>query len=364
MNKLKISFLLPNLNSGGVEVVSLSIINELARQGYNVELILLKASGSLLSRISPEVKVVDLKCNKARYLFISLRKYLSKKKPDVIYTAKDGINIISILIVKLFARRTKIVISQHNYFFLEDRSNTLLKRNLFPFLIKLIYPMADQIISVSNGIKDFLVSWRIPEHKITTIFNPIDINKIKELAEVSVEGLPENYIVFVGRFSNVKNIPLIIKAFSIVQKQTPSLKLVLVGDGPQYDCILGLISEKGIQEHVCCVGSMSNPYPYIKQSRLLILSSFQEAFSLVILESMVLGKVIVSTPTKGPIELLHPDYQLFSKHFDDEMEFARLIKNALLLPDDTSRYESDVVKYDLKVVVKQYYKIFYEVSNN
>jgi glycosyltransferase involved in cell wall biosynthesis len=363
MNKLKISFLLPNLNSGGVEVVSLSIINELARQGYDVELILLEAVGDLLSRVSSKVKMKDLKCRKARYLFISLRKYLLKTKPDVIYTAKDGINIISVLVVKLFAQKTKIIISQHNYFFLEDRSNTLLKRNLFPFLIKLIYPMADQIISVSNGIKKFLVSWGIPEHKITTIFNPIDINRIRELAEVNVDGLPENYIVFVGRFSNVKNVPLIINAFSIVEKYEPSLKLVLVGDGPQYDNILKLISEKGIKKQVFCVGSTSNPYPYIKKSKLLLLSSFQEAFPLVILESMVLGKVIVSTPTKGPIELLNPDYKFFSKYFDDENEFARLIENALLLSDDVSRYKSEVIKYDLNTVVKQYCRVFYDVSN-
>lgn len=76
------------------------------------------------------------------------------------------------------------------------------------FFYEKIYPKADKIIAVSDGIREFLIKKiHISADRIIKLPNPIDIKGIKEKSlELLDITLPDRYILFVGRLSYVKNL--------------------------------------------------------------------------------------------------------------------------------------------------------------
>jgi glycosyltransferase involved in cell wall biosynthesis len=71
-------------------------------------------------------------------------------------------------------------------------------------------------------------------------------------------------------------------------------KLVIVGDGPDRDFLRRLVNATETQDSVILAGYQSNPYPYMKQSKFLVSSSFTEGLPVISMEAMCLGIPMVS----------------------------------------------------------------------
>ena len=159
---------------------------------------------------------------------------------------------------------------------------------------------------------------------------------------------PERYILFVGRLSKVKNIAMAIRAFKLFHQKFPSYCFFVVGDGPEKFYLQNLVNELELAGVVRFIGCVSNPYPYISSASLVVLSSFSEAFPTILLESLSLGKTVVSTPTQGACEILDGGklgYIIDS--FDDYCEFAKMIELAIREPFNKETLVSAVYKqYD------------------
>lgn len=323
----RVSFFLPSLNIGGIEQVFITYANKLKQRNYDVEFVLCKKEGLLLNSLSKDINVISLGEIQLRKAFMPLRHYLKMSNPDIIVTGGDFPNIVLIISSLIAKTKTKIVISQHNYPNLENETTWWLRAS--QLLMKIFYNLSSNIIAVSAGIKSYLTDdLELIQDKVLLLHNPIDfdlmIKKSKELVEVS---LPAKFIVFVGRISAVKNLQLLIRSFAKLQPN--NWGLVIVGDGPVLEDLKSLISELNLDE-VYCLGAVSNPMPIIKSSSCLVLPSFSEAFPTVLLEAMSLNIPIVSTPTKGALEILKGVPNAFiSKEFSDEKEFSQLIDKAI-----------------------------------
>lgn len=89
-----------------------------------------------------------------------------------------------------------------------------------------------------------LLEKHISVNKIVKINNPINHEAIIKFASEKVaEKIPDNYILFVGRLSVVKNIPYLLKSFKKLQDTNQNLNLVIVGDGKERNN-LEIISKK------------------------------------------------------------------------------------------------------------------------
>jgi len=340
-----ISFFIPALNIGGVERVLILYANSLLSD-YNVEFVICKQVGDFFSLLSDRVAIINLGNIKSRYAIIPLRKYLKERKPSVLITGPDISNVIGIL-ATLGIKKTKIIITQHNSFDIEMRKEGPFK--LFGLLlIKFLYRLADHVISVSENITVFLISIGISKNKITTLYNPIDFEEINIQAYASNDySLPQNYIVFVGGLRAIKNIPLLIRAFALIND--PTLNLVIVGDGPEKDFLECLIKESPAFERIHLIGSTKNPFSIINNAKILILPSFSESFSLTIVEALALGKTVVVTPTAGPIEILkNGKLGYISKSFTDNNEMAKLIEYAIDHPFNINELKDRAKDFDVK----------------
>jgi len=103
--------------------------------------------------------------------------------------------------------------------------------------------------------------------------------------------------LFIGLISKGKNIGMLINAFSLVIKEMPEAKLIIVGDGPEHEALLELVHSLKLEQSVIFAGRKSGAdlFEEYKKATCLILPSLSEAWGLVVNEALSYGcPVIVS----------------------------------------------------------------------
>lgn len=305
--KKKLIFIIPSLVGGGAEKVLIEIIGHLDAEKYAISLVLFEKKGVHLLAIPDYVKIYDLK-KKNRYNFFKIILLLARLfreiEPDTTLSFMSYTNIIAILSKFLSGRKFKLVISIHIYLVLQllyARS-----RKIKEFFYRRLFNYANFIIVPSVGIKSHLVKvFNLKQERIKIIYNPIDLFKIDKLEK---EGLDNDalgkYILAVGRLTKQKGYPYLLRAYSLIYKGIKE-KLVILGEGEDEKKLRQLAKDLGIQERILFLGFQNNPYKFMKNASVFILSSLWEAFAIVIVEAMACGVPAISTDCpSGPSEII------------------------------------------------------------
>ena len=150
-----------------------TLATEFARSGVRVSLVLPTATGPYLSRVPPDVQIVDLDCARVVSSLPGLVGYLRRERPDALLSAMTHANVIALWARRLAGVRTRLVVSERNTLSRTSRSSPVLRRELMPRLAKRFYPWADAIVAVSSGVADDLAEVAsLPRERITVIHNP------------------------------------------------------------------------------------------------------------------------------------------------------------------------------------------------
>jgi len=309
-NKRKILCVLPSMNGGGAERVMLLLLARLDRSKYQPVFVIFERKGVYLEEIPADIQVhcleKKIKLDALRLPF-RLAHLVKQVRPDVVLSFLWYANLISVLSSCVHLHKVPIIISVHNFL---SMSLTIQKYSgVKRFITRLLFPMANEVISVSRAASHDLVrNFNIPKHKVSVIYNGID----KEHIAMRGTDQPEqNYfddeipvIVAVGRLSKQKGFDVLIRAFAEVRKKH-MIKLLILGEGDERSHLESIAAEMGVSRYVNMPGFVSNPYAYIKRSSLYVMSSNFEGFPVVLLEVMACGVPIISTAcTSGPDEIL------------------------------------------------------------
>jgi glycosyltransferase involved in cell wall biosynthesis len=344
----KIYFFTPSLNIGGIEKVFVTYAKGLVESGYEVSYLVSHNTGVLMDDFPIGVKLEIIGGGGLKSSIIPLYKFLYQNKPDIVITGGDVSNILMLTILNLFKNNTKIFISHHNYFNIEGN------RFLSKIFIKYFYKYATSTISVSDGITQFLVSQGLAYDRITTIYNPIDIIKLNSLSkEESNIDLPLKFLVFVGRLGKVKNIEMLLNSFMQLIENDEKINLLIIGEGEEKESLLNLTEKLDIRERVSFLGSLVNPFPILKQSSAVVLSSLSEALPTIILESFVFSKTVVSTPTNGAMDLLENGKLGYLSESFEETEYTKVLNRALRNPIPECILQEKAKKFELTVKINE-----------
>ena len=125
----------------------------------------------------------------------------------------------------------------------------------------------------------------------------------------NVDDRESQTLICVGRLCSNKGQALIPAVVEKLKTDFPRLKVLLVGDGEARRDIEQEILDRGLEQHVeirgwlpsCAVRAL------MRKSRALLLPSFAEGLPIVIMESLAMGRPVISTYVAGIPELLDSD---------------------------------------------------------
>lgn len=367
----KIALFLPNLCGGGAEKVMVSLANQFVERNKQVDLVLGKAVGINLKKVSEKVKIIDLRARFFPLSIFPLMGYLKKEKPEIVLSAIEKANIIAIWARMLSSKSSKNIASCHNNLSTHYASVVLYKRIMRP-LIRKFYPYADCVIAVSQGVADDLEQYfHLPKSKLWVIYNPI---VDEELIMKSQDTILHSWykekqvpvILGVGRLTKQKDFSTLIKAFSLVRQRIPA-KLVILGEGENREMLERLIRELGLENDVDLPGFVENPYSFMKRSDVFVLSSQWEGFGNVLVEAMACGCPVVSTNCpSGPAEILEDGEYGIIVPVGDVDKIAEGIVSVLnskaLREELSNKALKRANEFSVEKAVDKYLQIFSEVA--
>jgi glycosyltransferase involved in cell wall biosynthesis len=310
MKPEKIALFLPSLNGGGAERVFVSLANGLNRQGIHVDMVLSLATGQYLSMLDKEIRVIDFH---SRQVFFSLPKlvnYLRTEQPEFLISALENANTWAIIAKKLCGSPTLVVISEHNNWSQILSNKPPLKEKLMFQIARFVYPRADQIVAVSQGIRtDLLQMIHLDARQVRCIYNPVVSPNLAVRAQAPVNHPWLNdkempVLISIGRLMPAKDFENLILAFQQARISAPC-RLLILGEGPERGRLEAAIRRLGLTEVVSLPGFVENPFAWLSKSDLFVLSSRYEGLPTVLIEAMACGLPVISTDCiSGPAEIL------------------------------------------------------------
>lgn len=155
-----------------------------------------------------------------------------------------------------------------------------------------LFVLTDNHIAVSLKTKKDLYKAGLRKN-IYVVPNGIDFEKIQEIK-------PSSYtsdIIFVGRLIKEKNVPLLLKALTIIKQDIPDVKAVVVGDGPEREYLEKLSFKLNLQDNVKFLGFLNryeDVVALMKASKVFAFPSLREGFGIVVIEANASGLPVVT----------------------------------------------------------------------
>ena len=372
----RIALLLPDLTGGGVERTAVSLAQGFLERGLEVDLVLCRVRGPLLAEVPPAVRLMPLfpaptllgralvlaadpgglpalarpvllswQPPSSYQMLPSLIRYLRRERPDALISAFPFENLLAIAAKRLAGVATRVIVTERNTTTRSTRLGVKWKRRYLPALVKRQYPMADAIVAVSDGVADELAQHTgLPRAQIVTVHNAVVSDSVltKAMAPVLHPWFGPNrppVILGVGRLTEQKDFPTLIRAFARIRAERP-VRLVIVGEGkPEARAELtALADELGCGEDLSLPGFTHNPFCYMANAAVFVLSSLHEGLPGVLIQALACGAPVVSTDCpSGPREILEGGRYGRLVPVGDDAAMASAILAALRDPGDLTQ---------------------------
>lgn len=309
----RIALFVADLEGGGAERVMVTLANSFQSAGYAVDLVLQRATGPYLKEVGEGVRIVDLKAARSVFSLLPLIRYLRTTRPNTMLSVFATASIIAVL-ARIIARvPVRLVIRESSTASVDDGHNRGMRSKMITLLRRKAYQRVNHVVAPSMGVaEDLIMHVGVHRARISVISNPLDIQRIQALASEPVEQMQSLFIssqvvLGVGRLIPPKDFTTLIRAFGRACKARNAV-LLLLGEGEERNQLSRLVSELGLSERVFMIGFVGNPFAYMKQAGVFVLSSRYEGLPNAMLQALALGTPVVATDCpSGPREILEGD---------------------------------------------------------
>lgn len=350
------------LGQGGIGNNSIQLAEALITKGLEVDLFLTHASGGRISSVPDKVNIYE-GGGRALTSFPHLVQYLRSCEPDLLISARDHINVLSVVACKMARVQTKVACTFRTHISVDTHFKSWRGR-FYNSLARYVVKRADHLVGVSKGVSSDVEEWLgESKGKVKTIYNPAWNERLADQVgqPVAHSWLQHDthgpVLISVGRLTKQKDFPTLLKAFAGVRKFMDA-RLIILGEGEERQSLKSLANSLDLSEHVSMPGHVSNPVSHMARADLFVLSSAWEGFGNVIVEALGVGTPVVATDCpSGPAEILEEGRYGRLIPVGDWRKLAHAITEVLQQPVDSKLLQSRAAAFTAEHCASQYMRL-------
>ena len=350
---------------GGVERMLINLLQGFLRLGVEVDLLRIRADGPFAEMVPRGVNVIDLPGRHALSNIPAIARYLRRTRPEAMLAVKDRSGRAAITAKALSGVSTRLVLRLGTNLSAALEGKSGVNRLLRVFPCRVLYPRADAIVAVSEGVARDTASYaRLSMDRITVVPNPVITPELSERAEEDPEhpwlddGGPP-VLMGAGRFTEQKDFAVLLRAL-VKLRDYPHARVILLGEGRKRGELEGLAHELGIAERVSLPGFAVNPYAFLSRADLFVLSSRWEGSPNVLTEALALGTPAVATDCpSGPREIMQDGALGPLVPVGDDTALAEAIESVLSDPPDPEHLRRGVAMYEREESARCYLEVLF-----
>ena len=303
MNKKKLVLFMPSIEGGGVEKNFFIISNFLSNKIDDISIITTSSStkkkiNKKINLILPRQKFWEFSSRRLKYFIclIMLTKKIFLDKDVTVFAFQA--NLYCIFLCKIF----NVTVVTRSNSSPSGWSKNIIKKIIY----KIFLQMADGVMVNSYEFKRQMNKFFNISPKC--IYNPLNKREIifqSNLKKVKIFKRNKSLkLINIGRFVEQKDQITFLKALKLIKNKI-DFEAIIIGKGKLKNNLISFIKKNDLNKNVKIINFQKNPYNFIKQSDIMILTSLYEGLPNVLLEALVLKKFIISSdcPT-GPKEIL------------------------------------------------------------
>jgi glycosyltransferase involved in cell wall biosynthesis len=365
--------MIDTLGGGGAEKVLVTILKNLDRTKFDVDLFLIIKEGIYVKEIPPDIICFHI-FNDAENIHFLPFKYLYRLFrrstlelfnifPRLLYRT-SGIKKNYDIAVSFYEGRTTLLFSTNTGHFKKKLAWIHIDMRMHRSVIRSkdirrCVRECDRIYFVSQGAKEGFIAL-FPEFKgkqhLEVVYNPIDYQSILKEAEQSLPiSKNKPAIVAIGRLTAQKRFDKLLNVHKQLLDEGIDHEVWILGTGENERTLKTQAKQLGIT-HSCLFLGFRNPYPYLRCADVFVMTSDYEGLPVVVCEAMILAKPIVSTAVTGPNELLESGrYGLLVENTEDAIKkgLSDMLQNEGLRKEYSMRLKNNREKFIFPSDIKE-----------
>ena len=184
----------------------------------------------------------------------------------------------------------------------------------------------------------------------SVIYNPIDISRLtkpinrEEIRKNLGFNRDDKIMINVGRLIKCKGQRYLIEVMPHLCNLLPEVKLLIVGDGPQYNSWKKLINKYGLENNVHLLGYRQDVQNLLKISDLFVYSAQWEGLGMAVIEAMAAGIPVLAHPLPALKEYIIDSYNGYFCNIHSKESFANKIFEILTNSQNSSSIAGNALR--------------------
>ena len=275
---------------GGSEMLAFNLCKEWQASGIKTRICCLyERSGALIKAFEEANIPYDLLDIGGHRLFgrwLRTARYFYRTRPRAIHVHHLG-SLVNVLVPAYLAGCFNIVYTEHSAYAI---AHTRWMQRLLPVVSRLV----TRFTCVSRNLAEFFATLGVPQKRLLTIYNGVDIDVYKPGA-LRPEFCPVARIGAVGRLVAEKDYPTLLSALALLKARKVRFFAEIAGDGPLAAELKGHALALGLHGVVSFRGPCDNIPAFLRELDIYVLSSRHEGLPIAVLEAMATALPVVAT---------------------------------------------------------------------